>query len=265
MSKVDIWMPIYIGDYLRDTQDLTLEEHGAYMLLMMHYWMREGNIGNDVSRIARACRADEKTCGFILGFFFETDGLSYRHKRIDEELEKAHNRRESASENGKKGGRPPLNNPQKTHGLSVGKPTKNPDHNPQKSSSSSSSSSKDIYISNTITAKAVSDPLYAEIKQHFEKAQPQCRFTNYPKEGKAIKGLIEKARAREPDHPDIFLHGMIQTFHDLRLRDKFYKGQPYLPSALNASGIWDRVLNEAHERWKGEQAAMEYDPVEVPL
>lgn len=140
MPKVDIWMPVYIGDYLRDTVELTDKEHGAYFLLMLHYWQKKGDISNEIDRLARVARTDEKTCRFILGSFFKTRDGKYVHKRIDEELEKAENRREKASLNGKKGGRPPKeepdDNPKETHRFNSGKP----DANPQESSSSSSSS-----------------------------------------------------------------------------------------------------------------------------
>ncbi len=33
-QKVDIWMPIFWGDYHRDTGHLETVEHGAYMLLI---------------------------------------------------------------------------------------------------------------------------------------------------------------------------------------------------------------------------------------
>lgn len=98
------------------------------------------------------------------------------------------------------------------------------------------------------------DELYAWLKQRFEKEQPGHRFTNYGKEGKAIKGIIAKAKAREPTDPGAFAEGMVETFAELRRRDrKFYGKQPFLPSSLNASGIWDRVLSEAYERWRDEQ------------
>jgi len=103
--------------------------------------------------------------------------------------------------------------------------------------------------------------LYTSIKVRFEKEQPQHRFTNYKKEGQSIKWLIEKARARDPDSPDVFLEGMIRMFEYLRSIDKFFKGQPFLPSALNASAIWDRVLSAAQERFKEEQAAIKYDDI----
>ena len=99
--------------------------------------------------------------------------------------------------------------------------------------------------------------LYAWLKARFEKEQPNQRFTDYKKEGKSIKGIIRKARERDPTDPHGFAEGMVESFAELRRRDrKFFGKQPFLPSALNASGIWDRVLSEAYERWKREQAVV---------
>lgn len=38
MSDSPPWMPLHVGDYLRDTGHLTVVEHGAYLLLIMRYW-----------------------------------------------------------------------------------------------------------------------------------------------------------------------------------------------------------------------------------
>jgi uncharacterized protein YdaU (DUF1376 family) len=135
MAKVDIWMPVYIGDYLGDTTELSAEEHGAYMLLLMHYWLKKGEIGDDITRLARVCKVDEKTCSFILGYYFTLENGNYKNKRADEEMKNAEARRQSASENGRKGGRPPKNNPEITHSFSLGKAN----HNPEESSSPSPS------------------------------------------------------------------------------------------------------------------------------
>lgn len=138
MPKTDIWMPITIGDYLKDTLELTAEEHGVYFLLLMHYWTKNGKIGSDLRKLSMVARSDIETTERILSDFFTIDGDHYINKRADAEMVKAKRRRVSASENGKKGGRPPKNNPQKTYRLSSG----NPINNPQESSSSSSSSSE---------------------------------------------------------------------------------------------------------------------------
>jgi len=56
--------------------------------------------------LARVCKVDKETCSFILEHYFTLDGKTYRNKRADIEMGNAENRREIASENGKKGGRP---------------------------------------------------------------------------------------------------------------------------------------------------------------
>jgi uncharacterized protein YdaU (DUF1376 family) len=143
MAKVDIWMPIYIGDYLRDTEELSDKEHGAYLLLLMHYWLKGGEIGCDIDRLARVAKTDSITARFVLGSYFTLTDGNYKNKRADIEMGNANNRRLAATENGKKGGRPAHNNPQETGGLSVGipagEPAGVPKRNPRKSSSSSSS------------------------------------------------------------------------------------------------------------------------------
>lgn len=126
MAKVDIWMPVYIGDYLGDTIELSAEEHGAYLLLLMHYWLKKGEIGDDVIRLARVCKVDEKTCSFILGYYFTHENGNYRNKRADIEMANAESKRLAATENGKKGGRPPKNNPEITDSFFVGIPRRNP-------------------------------------------------------------------------------------------------------------------------------------------
>ena len=107
--------------------------------------------------------------------------------------------------------------------------------------------------------------LYHKINETFLSEQLGGRYTNYGKEGSSIYQLIEKAKARDPCNPEVFILGMIACFKALRDSDKkFFGGQPFLPSALNASGIFDRVLSEAQKKFE-EVANYEPFSVRIPL
>ena len=97
MSRIDVWMPLYIGDYLKDTISLTRAEHGAYLLSMMEYWSKgeslpdrhfRGILGKEFARVSE--------------FYSMVDGR-WHHKRIDEELAKAREKLRKAQEKSKKG------------------------------------------------------------------------------------------------------------------------------------------------------------------
>jgi uncharacterized protein YdaU (DUF1376 family) len=140
MSKTDIWMPLYIADYLADTQHLTRDEHGAYLLLMMAYWRTGTALPDDDKRLAAICKASPKEWKelrpTLAEFFTVGDGV-WHQKRIEEEYAKAMAFYAKQKANGSKGGRP-----KKTQQDSQNKPTgfdrDKPNESPSQSPSSSS-------------------------------------------------------------------------------------------------------------------------------
>ena len=103
MSKTDLWMPLYVGDYLADTGHLTTAQHGAYLLLLMHYWRKHELPDDDVQLAAiaklplRIWLAMRTT---IQAFFQE----GWKHKRVEQELSKRQAIAAKRSEAGKRGG-----------------------------------------------------------------------------------------------------------------------------------------------------------------
>lgn len=91
MTEISAWMPLYIGDYLADTMHLTAAEHGAYLLLIMHYW-RSGPLPDDDRTLAAIARTERKEWSQISGTvrqFFQAESGRLRHKRIDREMSAA--------------------------------------------------------------------------------------------------------------------------------------------------------------------------------
>lgn len=93
------WMPLYVGDYLADTGHLSTLEHGAYILLIAHYWRNEG-LPDDDGRLARICRLTatqwKKIKPTLQALFID----GWKHKRIEFELTESRR----ISDAGQKGG-----------------------------------------------------------------------------------------------------------------------------------------------------------------
>lgn len=94
------WMPLYVADYRQDTAHLSAAQHGAYLLLIMHYWAT-GSLPDDDGQLARiACLSvpEWKRNRAAIAAFFEN---GWKHKRIEAEIAKA----EAISEAGRRAGK----------------------------------------------------------------------------------------------------------------------------------------------------------------
>jgi uncharacterized protein YdaU (DUF1376 family) len=102
-KKTDLWMPLYVGDYLADTGHLSTTQHGAYLLLLMHYW-RKRELPTDDKQLAAIAKLplriwlDSKET--IQAFFY----MGWQHKRLEAELAKRERVANARAIAGQKGG-----------------------------------------------------------------------------------------------------------------------------------------------------------------
>lgn len=107
-KKVDTWMPWLVDKYLGDTTHLTTELHGAYFLLLLAMWKKDGVLPNDDAQlqpITRLTPARWKACRSVLLAFFRPteDGTGLTQKRLTIELKRAKAHTNAKSEAGAKG------------------------------------------------------------------------------------------------------------------------------------------------------------------
>jgi uncharacterized protein YdaU (DUF1376 family) len=100
---------LYIGDYQRDTAHLSITEHGAYQLMLQHYYATEKPLptGKALYRMLRAdSPADREAIDSIASQFWTTTTNGLVNDRALEEIEKSDHQRTVNREIGKLGGRP---------------------------------------------------------------------------------------------------------------------------------------------------------------
>ena len=88
-KRVDIWMPLYVGDFAIDTAGLSAAEVGAYTLLAVSYW-RGGGLPNDEAVLMRMARLSKRQFKAIWPrlspqFFVADEDRIVNHK-LDREL-----------------------------------------------------------------------------------------------------------------------------------------------------------------------------------
>ena len=95
-AKVDIWMPLYVADYLSATSRLTTEQHGAYLLLLMDYWKNGPPPDNDgvLAQITRLSPVAWSNARTMLEAFFQVESGQWSHHRVEQELAKANHNKE---------------------------------------------------------------------------------------------------------------------------------------------------------------------------
>jgi uncharacterized phage protein (TIGR02220 family) len=102
----------YCGDYARDTGHLSLQEHGAYTVMLDTYYATETALPADYKALYRICRAmsgrEQDAVRSVADQFFPVAEDGLRHNgRADKTIEKALKRINAAKGNGSLGGRPP--------------------------------------------------------------------------------------------------------------------------------------------------------------
>lgn len=139
-AKPDVWMPFYVGDYLGDTMELTTEQHGAYLLLLLAAWKKGAYLPNNDESLASICKCDKKAWArvsyAVLPYFTETDDGAqiYQARQLDE-YQLASKNNETQRVNGSKGGRPRKIKPSETQGKPMGFKSDNPNETPSQSPS----------------------------------------------------------------------------------------------------------------------------------
>lgn len=102
----------HIGDYQKKTAHLTLAEHGAYLLMLHHYYATETPLplpGRDLYRMLRAhSKVDHEAIKSVAKQFWQSTDGGLINGRANEELQKADGQRRHNQIVGKLGGRPKI-------------------------------------------------------------------------------------------------------------------------------------------------------------
>lgn len=260
----------YPGDYQRDTAHLSLMEHGAYNLLMDHYYSTGKPLPNNNTALYRICRAfepaEQTAIDNVASQFFQPDDNFLRHKRIDRQLSERREFLDAQRESGKKGAEARWGNHGDPNRVSIADPISDPidsangDGNGEQHGELMASNSNSKSNSKSTANKAEHGARFARF------------WSVYPR--KTDKGKAEKAFAKlKPDEAllETMLTALAQQGQSRQWREgviphaaTWLNGKRWtdelLPDSCGKRGEseWERKTREAREsgdRWVTEGEA----------
>lgn len=95
------YLPLWVADFMSDTQHLDCRETGAYLLLLFAAWRSPtGGLPDDDRQLARLARCSLrewiKTKGPVMAFWHRAEDGQWHQKRLDEERELANAKSDKA-------------------------------------------------------------------------------------------------------------------------------------------------------------------------
>lgn len=134
------FIKLYIGDYQRDTGHLSIAEHGAYLLMLQHYYATEKPLptGKSLHRLLRAeTKTEREAIDMVSRQFWRETEAGLVNSRAVEEIRKADHQRTVNREIGLRGGRPKQTEPltdsvseSRTEPLTDSQTNRNPNQTP---------------------------------------------------------------------------------------------------------------------------------------
>lgn len=100
------FMPLWVSDFVGDTLDLEAKEVGAYLLILMTMWGRDGYLPNDEKKLQRVarCGRDWPRVWAAIEHYFTVEGGKITQSRLMKELQKVASKREVNAQSGARGG-----------------------------------------------------------------------------------------------------------------------------------------------------------------
>ena len=203
--KTDIWMPLYIGDYLADTSRLTTEQHGAYLLLIMDYW-RNGRLPDNDEVLAQITRMSIdawSNARSILLAYFQIENGYWIQKRIEQVLSDLKTRKETAVTRAKAGALARWNRKDNATSNAL-------------SNATSNATSIQKEINSTSTSNKTTKNVYSADFEEF--------WQDYPKrEGKAAAFKEWKRIAPDKELQEKITEGLLEYRKSRKVKEGFIK------------------------------------------
>jgi uncharacterized protein YdaU (DUF1376 family) len=192
-------MPLFCGDYLADTKHLTLEQHGAYCLLLMITWRNSGRaLPDDDTLLSRYLSITkdrwQKKIRPALEPLFDLSGGTWRSTRLDREWDYVQRKIAAQRENGALGGRPKKHSPE--NGPNSGAPTrenfsKSADANPLNENETAKPNGFDRRNPNE-TTHPPSSSAYAEKEEEDDAGAPEAVLQQVTERVAGMAGISGK-------------------------------------------------------------------------